>query len=322
MHYPMGSSKAPIQSLAYVVCMTRETRSLTTSLDTRVLTSADGTPIEYLSAGSGPHVIVIPGALTVAADLAPFAALLARQHTVHIVQRRGRGGSGPQGDSYGIARECEDVEALRALTGARLLFGHSYGGLVAMRAACGSEAYDAVAVYEPGISVDGSLSVSWIGRARQQVEAGANFDAFLTFISDINPEQSGRVPRWLLRAIIKRVIPPAKLQQYLTLMPQALNEHVEIGRLDAHFADYRAVTAATLFMRGKARLAGWQAVAPARLTELLPGSETVAFPRFDHFAPEKKPGAIAAEVLRFFAAQRGRQQLPQDPPSVRSRDAH
>lgn len=299
--------------------MTRETRTSTSSLDTRVLASADGTPIEYLSTGSGPHVIVIPGALTVAADLVPFAVHLAEQHTVHIVQRRGRGGSGPQGDSYGIARECEDIEALRALTGARLLFGHSYGGLVALRAACGSEAYDAVAVYEPGVSVDGSLPVSWVDRARQQVEAGANFDAFLTFVSDINPDQSGRVPRWLLRAIIKRVVPSAKLRQYLALMPQALAEHVEIGRLDAHFADYRAVTAATLFMHGKALPAGWQAVAPARLSDLLPRSETVAFPKFDHFAPEKRPGAVAAEVLRFFAANGDRQQPQPGSPDAGSR---
>jgi pimeloyl-ACP methyl ester carboxylesterase len=283
--------------------MTQETRTSTPSFDTRVLTSADGTPIEYLSAGRGPHVIVVPGALTVAADFVPFASALAARHTVHIVQRRGRGGSGPQGGNYSIERECEDIEALRALTGARLLFGHSYGGLVTLRAACGSDGYDAVAVYEPGISVDGSLPVGWVDRASQLVAADQNFDAFLTFISDINPDQTGRVPRWLLRAIIKRVIPRAKLRQYQELMPQALAEHAEIGRLDAHFADYRKVSAAALFMRGKAPAAGWQCVAPARLAALLPRTETVVFTKFNHFAPENKPAAIAEEVLRFFAAQ-------------------
>jgi pimeloyl-ACP methyl ester carboxylesterase len=115
-------------------------------LDTPVLTSADGTAVEYLSVGRGPHVIVVPGALAMASDLTAFAELLAERHTVHVVQRRGRGGSGPQGDRYGIERECEDIEAVRAGTGARLIFGHSYGGLVALRAACGSAAFDAAAV--------------------------------------------------------------------------------------------------------------------------------------------------------------------------------
>ena len=96
-------------------------------LNPRVVTSADGTAVEYLSVGRGPDVIVIPGVFATAAALTSFAMLLAERHTVHIVQRRGRGGSGPQGDLYGIARECEDVEAVRARTSARLIFGHSYG---------------------------------------------------------------------------------------------------------------------------------------------------------------------------------------------------
>src|ERR1700760_1973202 len=91
------------------------------------VTSADGTAVEYLSLGQGPDVLVVPGALALAADLLPLAALLAQRYTVHVVQRRGGGGSGPQGGQYGIARECEDVEAVRAKTGARLIFGHSFG---------------------------------------------------------------------------------------------------------------------------------------------------------------------------------------------------
>jgi hypothetical protein len=58
-------------------------------LRTRVATSADGTAVEYLSAGRGPDVIVVPGVLAMASDLAAFAKLLAQRFTVHVVQRRG-----------------------------------------------------------------------------------------------------------------------------------------------------------------------------------------------------------------------------------------
>ena len=160
-----------------------------------------------------------------ASDLAAFAALLARRHTVHVVQRRGRGGSGPQGERYGIERECEDIEAVRARTGARLIFGHSFGGLVALRAACGSAAFDAVAVYEPGVSVSGSIPVDWTDRARREVAAGADLEAFITFVRGVNSDQTGRVPRWLLRLILRRAIPRAELRQNLALMPQAISEH-------------------------------------------------------------------------------------------------
>ena len=271
-------------------------------LDTQTVTSADGTPIEYLSVGCGPHVIVVPGALALASDLTGFAARLAERHTVHVVQRRGRGGSGPQGARYGIARECEDVEAVRARTGARLIFGHSFGGLVALRAACGSTAFDAVAVYEPGVSVSGSIPVDWIDRARREVAAGADFEAFITFIRGVNPDQTGRMPRWLLRLILRRALPRAELRQNLALMPQAISEHAVVGGLDGRLADYREVATATLIMRGKGRDTGRPAVALATLAETVPRAETMTFPKLDHFAPEHKPDEIAGSVLGFFAA--------------------
>ncbi|WP_211264277.1 alpha/beta fold hydrolase [Streptosporangium amethystogenes] len=266
------------------------------------MTSADGTPVEYLSVGCGPDVIVVPGALAVASDLAAFAGLLAARHTVHIVQRRGRGGSGPQGDRYGIARECEDIEAVRARTGARLIFGHSFGGLVALRAACGTSAFDAVAVYEPGVSVDGAIPVDWIGRARREISKGADFEAFVTFVHGGNPDQTGHLPRWLLRIILRYAIPRAEMRQKLALMPQAISEHAEVGRFDGRLADYREISATALIMRGKGRDTARQAVALARLAETIPRSETATFRTLDHFAPEKKPGEIADVVLRFFAA--------------------
>jgi pimeloyl-ACP methyl ester carboxylesterase len=271
-------------------------------MDIRVLTSADGTPVEYLSLGRGPHVIVIPGALALAPDLTALAELLAVRHAVHVVQRRGRGGSGPQGDQYGIARECEDVEAVRAETGARLIFGHSFGGLVALQAACGSEAFDAVAVYEPGVSVSGSIPVDWIGRARREISAGADFEAFITFVRGVNPDQTGRVPRRLLRVILRRAIPRAELRQNLALMPQAISEHAEVGRLDGRLADYREVDAATLIMHGNRHATSRQAVALAQLAETIPHSQIMTFPKLGHFAPEKKPAKIADALLRFFAA--------------------
>jgi pimeloyl-ACP methyl ester carboxylesterase len=271
-------------------------------LAARVVTSADGTPVEYLSAGYGSNVIVVPGALAVASDIAAFAGLLAARHTVHVVQRRGRGGSGPQGDRYGIARECEDIEAVRARTGARLIFGHSFGGLVALRAACGNPAFDAVAVYEPGVSVGGSIPVDWIDRARREIFKGADFEAFITFVRGVNPDQTGRVPRWLLRMILRRAVSRAEMRQNLALMPQAISEHFEVGRFDGRLADYSEITAATLIARGKGRDTGRQAVALARLAGTIPRSETATLPTLDHFAPEKKPGEIADVVLRFFAA--------------------
>src|SRR6266496_5485853 len=107
----------------------------TATATTHAVLSQDGEKISYLTMGSGPSVLVIPGALSMAADYAAFASALAEHFTVHIIERRGRGKSSPQGDDYSMAKEREDVLALQQKTGASFLVGHSFGGLVALEAA-------------------------------------------------------------------------------------------------------------------------------------------------------------------------------------------
>jgi pimeloyl-ACP methyl ester carboxylesterase len=60
-----------------------------------IVLSKDGTKIGYLSVGSGPSVLVVPGVLSMAADYAAFARALSEHFTVHTIERRGRGESGP-----------------------------------------------------------------------------------------------------------------------------------------------------------------------------------------------------------------------------------
>src|SRR5512135_43841 len=130
--------------------------------ETRTVISEDGTTISFLSVGKGPAVIVLPGVLSMASDYAAFASALASRFAVHTMERRGRGGSGPQGDGYGIQKELDDVLALQRETGARLLVGHSYGGLIALEVARNNDTFTRIAVYEPGVSIDGSMPVHWM----------------------------------------------------------------------------------------------------------------------------------------------------------------
>ncbi|BDO42716.1 hypothetical protein CELD12_22060 [Cellulomonas sp. NTE-D12] len=269
----------------------------------QVATSADGTRIEYLTTGRGPGLIAVPGALSTAETLGPLAGHLGERYTVHVVQRRGRGGSGPQGDRYGIERELEDLEAVREQTGARLVFGHSYGGLVALRFACGNAALDGVAVYEPGVSDGGSIPVGWIDRTQHELQEGEPFEAFLTFVRGTNPEQSGRVPRWFLRAILRLAIRADARRRMLSLMPEAVREHVEVGRFDSRTDDYSAISAATLVMRGKGSATSGTAVTLGRLADVIPRGHALRLDGLDHFAPEKRPDRVADAVQRFFGGR-------------------
>src|SRR5690348_10915226 len=168
--------------------MTTSYMNIATDDTTHTVFSQDGTKISYLTMGSGPAVIVIPGALSMAADYTAFARGLAEHFTVHIIERRGRGKSGPQGEDYSIRKECEDVFALQQKTGASLLVGHSFGGLVALEVARNNPSLTKVAVYEPGVSIDGSIPMNWIPGYKKKLVEKNYLDAFVEFSLAVGPE--------------------------------------------------------------------------------------------------------------------------------------
>lgn len=96
--------------------------------------SRDGTAISYQTFGLGEGVIVLGGAWRSGRDYLRFARTLSQSFAVHVVDRRGRGDSGPQDEGYDIERELEDLAAVQAHTEAAAVFGHSYGGLIALEA--------------------------------------------------------------------------------------------------------------------------------------------------------------------------------------------
>ena len=162
-----------------------------------IVLSRDGTRIGYLSRGTGPSVLVVPGVLSMAADYAAFAQALSEHFTVHTIERRGRGESGPQGDDYSIAKECEDVLAVRADTGASLLVGHSYGGLVALEVARNNKAFTKIAVYEPGVSIGGSMPTAWIPGYEKKLAENRRLDALVEFTLADAPPRIQKTPPWL-----------------------------------------------------------------------------------------------------------------------------
>jgi pimeloyl-ACP methyl ester carboxylesterase len=269
---------------------------------THTVRSKDGTTISYLSVGDGPSVLVLPGVLSMASDYATFARTLAENFTVHTIERRGRGGSGPQGDAYSIVKECEDVNALRAETGASLLVGHSYGGLMALEVARDNQALTKIAVYEPGVSIDGSMPVDWMPGYEKKLAEKKDLDALVEFTLRIGPEHLRKMPRWLMKLAMHLLFIgfPAS-RQMLGLLHQNLHEWREIARLDGSYEHYREIAADVLLMYGGRSDSRAVTLAVERLTAVLPHSETREFPALDHFGIERTaPRAVAKAVSDYF----------------------
>ena len=265
------------------------------------LLARDGARISYLSAGSGPAVIVIPGALSVAAGYATFAHTLAEHFTVHTIERRGRGLSSPQGDDYSIVKECEDVLALQNETGASLLVGHSFGGLVTLEVARSTRAFTKIAVYEPGVSIDGSISMGWMPGYEKKLAEKKYLDAFVEFSLGVGPDRARNTPPWLMKLLLPLFIGSYERKLMLGLLHENLREHQQVARLDNSYANYRDIAANVLLMYGGKSQTKWVDLSMERLAEVLPQSETKEFPQLDHFGIDKKaPQEVARAVSAYF----------------------
>ncbi|MFF1547594.1 alpha/beta fold hydrolase [Streptomyces sp. NPDC058291] len=117
--------------------------------------SRDGTELAYESAGQGPAVILVSGAMSTGGTMAPLAGLLADRFTVLRYDRRGRGESGDTAP-YAVGREVEDLAALIDAAGAETaaLYGVSSGGALALEAAAAGLPVSRVAVYETPFALD------------------------------------------------------------------------------------------------------------------------------------------------------------------------
>jgi pimeloyl-ACP methyl ester carboxylesterase len=216
-----------------------------------IVSSEDGTRIVYFSVGHGPPVLVIPGVLSLASDYATFTRALAQDFTVYTIERRGRGGSGSQGADYSISKECQDVLAVTAETGARLLVGHSYGGLVALEVARNNDQFVKMALYEPGVSIDGSMPTSWMPGYEQKLAVGRRVDALVEFTLADAPRRIRRIPRPVMKLMVLALVSVSRqYRRMLGLLRENLREWQEISRLDNSYPNYRDISAGVLLMYG------------------------------------------------------------------------
>ena len=140
--------------------------------------SADGTRIGFFRLGEGPAVIFVHGSISTHTDWMPVAKLLSRSFNCFVIDRRGRGRSGPGNFPYSIVRECEDIAAVASAAGpGAALVGHSYGAICTFEAALRIPVRRMV-VYEPPFPVGGPVAGQYLAPYAAAIERG-DLDAAL-----------------------------------------------------------------------------------------------------------------------------------------------
>jgi pimeloyl-ACP methyl ester carboxylesterase len=126
----------------------------------RTVTSADGTRVVIEISGAGSPVVIVPGTIAPPVLYHLLAELLATKHQVVIVERRGYGDSDPGPRPCRIEYHAQDLAAvLSSLDEPATVFGHSFGGLVALEAMelVADRVRELVAAGRPGDAVAATL---------------------------------------------------------------------------------------------------------------------------------------------------------------------
>ena len=263
------------------------------------VTSVDGTIIKYGVLGQGPGLIILAGGLQTAQDYLPLASQLADQYTVYITDRRGRNESGPQGEDYSIQKECEDAIALLEKTHASFLFGHSYGGLIALNIAY-HYPLAKIALYEPAVSINGSLPSKWLPAFERCLGKEDYLGALVTMIQGL---QLGGKMNWLPSPIFKLIakfcVDKDELEAMSKVLPTLPGEAREVLRHDSDGSQYAQITTETLLLLGSESPA-FLHQAVRTLESVLPDSKSVLFPGLDHAVPNEAPDKIVPALKDFF----------------------
>lgn len=235
-----------------------------------ITTSADGTSIAYSQAGEGPAVVIVNGAMSLAADAAPLAsALVAAGFRAVTWDRRGRGSSG---DARGSTpeRETEDLAAvIAAVGGEAAVLGHSSGAVLALFAASLGVPIRALFLSEPPFGFGVAEAPEDLAeRLQRLVDAGQLDEAITTF-----QLESVRLPREMVDQI-------RASDQFAALLPLAQSTVYDtrlVAQVSTPTAEMLAVTMPVTVLRGEQTFPVLIAGSD-RLAAAIPHAELVVVP--------------------------------------------
>lgn len=280
--------------------------------------SHDGTSIGYRQYGHGPGLVLVEGGMQIAHNFAQLAEALADTFTVYVPDRRGRGLSPYDNNKeYGIEEDVEDLDAVLTKTGTHLVFGLSTGGLIVLKAALTLSAIRKIAIYEPGLSVNGSTPLNWAPRFERERMQGKVAAALVTGMlgPQMGPPIMKYIPRPLLVAFTKRLVAQEEKNragEYASmsaLLPTLHHDIRLLQTMSGTLEQFRMMQHDTLLLSGS-KSPAFQRFSVAALEKVLPHVKHVELPGLSHGSvwnydkqrnPIGRPEMVAQELRRFFA---------------------
>ncbi|HEX4704042.1 MAG TPA: alpha/beta hydrolase, partial [Pseudonocardiaceae bacterium] len=184
-----------------------------------------------------------------------------------------------------------------------MVFGHSYGGLVALETTLRRPAavITKLAVYEPAVSIDGTISNDWLPELDRAVAEDRTADGVVSVLRGLDlVGPLKHLPVRLQRAVTRAVMHGDTLADMRELLPTASEEVATATALDSSGAKYAGVGVDTLLMCGERGPEYLRHVAET-LDEVIPQSRMAVLDKLSHNAPDlDAPEAVAVELRRYF----------------------
>lgn len=145
------------------------------------------------SRGSGPALMIVPDTGQQSRDVEELASLLAQDHKVYVLERRGRGDSEDEDTTYGLTREAETdlVQTLNAVTEPVTVIGVGYGGALALRASTLTQTpMKGLILWDGGFELDSEAKArvaAGAERVEAAVAAGDVAGAYESYVLDRSP---------------------------------------------------------------------------------------------------------------------------------------
>jgi len=242
--------------------------------------SADETTIAYEHEGNGQPLILLHGSSGTRRAWDTLRPYLADSFSLYVPDRRGRGDSS-DGEEYSLAREAADLRALvEAVNGTPTVFGHSFGGLVALTAAA-EITIDHLVLYEPPVLVGEHSDDNLAARMEARLEAGQRQDAMRLFIEENGSVSDvARLPWW-----------PEEANLHLT--ETVIRESYEVEAFD--LSDVPDLAVPTTLLTGEQSPDHLRA-GITRLNNHLTKSRLIEMEDVGHVATESTPDKLASII--------------------------
>ncbi|MDR6414531.1 alpha/beta hydrolase [Pseudarthrobacter sulfonivorans] len=270
------------------------------------ITTPDGGTLELFTTGTelasaGSGVVVVPASMVTAADYTRFAQKLSAElgRPVHTFNRRGRGSSSPQADDYTLDADIRDLDAVMKHTSSTDVFGHSFGGAVALHAAR-TLPVERLAVYDPAVSVNHSVKADWTAEYERATATGDDDRALAVLTKGLEASAFSRMPLSMLTIANKLTAGTHLGKQMREMMRTGVREIKAIIAADMPAEPFLELPLETLIVVGE-KSPAYFGVACGQIHDVLSGSSYTILPGSGHDGVLRAPDKLITELSDFFA---------------------